>query len=130
MKRGTLLLAGCIAAATLLSAALPFSRVLVWTASASVPTGLYHIRGAGALRVGERVAIDPPPALRRYLAKRGYLPTGVPLLKEVAALRGDTVCRSGLAVTINGDPAGMARARDSRARPLPRWPPAAAPAAA
>lgn len=121
MKGGTILLAGCIAAASLLSAALPVSRVLVWNATASVPTGLYHIRGAAGLRVGERVAIEPPPEMRRYLAKRGYLPTGVPLLKEVAALRGDTVCRTGLVVTINGEVAGLARASDSRARPLPRW---------
>lgn len=121
MKRATVLLAGIIVAATLMSAALPLSRVLVWNATASVPTGLYHIRGGSGLRVGERVALDPPPYLRRYLAERGYLPSGVPLLKELAALRGDTVCRTGLVITINGERAGMARARDSRARPLPSW---------
>jgi conjugative transfer signal peptidase TraF len=67
------------------------------------------------------VAIDPPPRLRTYLAERGYLPTGVPLLKEVAALRGDSVCRYGLTITINGEKAGEARTLDSRARPLPAW---------
>tara|TARA_B100001146_G_C16072314_1_gene386989 strand:- start:161 stop:742 length:582 start_codon:yes stop_codon:yes gene_type:complete len=121
MKHRTIIIAGTSAAAALLSAALPLSRVLVWNATASVPTGLYHIRGKASLHVGERVAIDPPPEVRTYLAERGYLPSGVPLLKEVAALRGNTVCRNGLVVTINGEPAGLARAFDSRARPLPDW---------
>lgn len=121
MKRRTIVIAGMASAAALPSAVLPLSRVLVWNATASVPTGLYHIRGKASLHVGERVALDPPPKLRAYLAERGYLPSGVPLLKEVAALRGETVCRIGLVITINGEHAGLARALDSRARPLPDW---------
>lgn len=121
MKRGTVLVAGTAAAAALLSAVLPLSRVLVWNVTASVPTGLYHIGDAAGLRVGERVALDPPPRLRDYLAERGYLPAGVPLIKEVAALRGDTVCRHGLAITINAAPAGSARARDRHGRVLLAW---------
>ena len=50
--------------------------------------GLYAIRGKASLHVGERIAIEPPPALRRLLAERGYLPIGVPLLKRIAAVRG------------------------------------------
>lgn len=121
MKRRTILLAGTAAAAALLSAALPVSRVLVWNATASVPTGLYFIRGTASLHVGERVAIDPPLHLRRFLAARGYLPVGMPLLKEIAALPRDRVCRTGASITINGKPAGTARARDSRGRTLPVW---------
>lgn len=121
MKPRSFLLAGTVATATLLSAMLPGPRILVWNATASVPTGLYHVRGTTGLHVGERVVIDPPQRLRAYLAKRGYLPSGVPLLKDIAALPGDTVCRSGLAITINGERAGLARPHDSRARPLPTW---------
>ncbi len=121
MKRRTILVAGTVAAAALLSAALPMSRILLWNMTASVPIGLYHIRGTASLHVGERVAIDPPLRLRTYLAERGYLSSGVPLLKEVSALRGDTVCRHDLVIMINGEPAGEARALDSRARPLPDW---------
>lgn len=121
MKRRTIIIAGTAAAAALFSAALPVSRVLVWNATASVPTGLYHIRGTASLHVGERVAIDPPPHLQRFLAARGYLPVGMPLLKEIAALPGDRVCRTGASITINGAPVGTARARDSRGRALPAW---------
>lgn len=121
MKRRTVLIAGTVCVSALLSAALPLARVLIWNATASVPTGLYHIRSSADLQIGERVAIDPPSRLRDYLAKRGYLPAGIPLLKEVAALPGDTVCRQGLAITINSHCAGMARAADSRGRSLPVW---------
>lgn len=114
MKRRTVLIAGTVCAAALVSAVLPLSRVLIWNATASVPTGLYHIRGTAGLQVGERVAIDPPPRLRDYLATRGYLPTGIPLLKEIAARPGDTVCRQGLTITINRARATPARVRQLR----------------
>ncbi len=121
MKRRIVLLAGCVAAATLATLAVPVSRYAVWNASASVPTGLYAIRGKASLHVGERVAIEAPPALRRLLATRGYLPAGVPLLKRIAAVNGQRVCRFGHGVTIDGDFAGVARARDQLGRPLPAW---------
>lgn len=121
MKRPTILLAALVSTAVLLSAALPLSSILVWNATPSVPTGLYHIRGTASLQIGERVAVEPPSALRRYLAERGYLPVGVPLLKEVAGLRGDRVCRIGASISINGIRAGEAREYDSRGRALPVW---------
>lgn len=55
------------------------------------------------------------------LAHGGYLPLGVPLLKPVAALPGQRVCRIGAAVTVDGKPLGDALARDHRGRPLPVW---------
>jgi conjugative transfer signal peptidase TraF len=121
MKRAMILMAGAISAATLLSAALPVSRVLIWNVSASVPTGLYHMRGTSGLNVGERVAIDPSQDMQHFLAARGYLPSGVPLLKEIAALPGDIVCRLGAMITINGMVAGEARSFDRWERPLPDW---------
>ena len=121
MKRCIVLLAGCVAAATLATLAVPVSRYAVWNASASVPSGLYAIRGKASLHVGERVAIEPPPELGRLLAERHYLPVSVPLLKRIAAVRGQRVCRFGHGVTIDGDFAGVARARDRLGRPLPTW---------
>ena len=121
MTRRRYLLAGCVAAATLATLALPASRYAVWNVSASVPTGLYAIRGKASLHVGERVAIAPPLGIRRLLATRGYLPSGVPLLKRVAAVSGQRVCRFGHGVTIDGGFAGVARARDRLGRPLPAW---------
>ena len=121
MTRRSFLLAGVVAAATLATLTVPVSRYAVWNATASVPTGLYNIRGKASLHVGERVAIEPPPALRHLLAERHYLPTGVPLLKRIAAVRGQRVCRFGHGLTIDGTYVGAARARDRLGRSLPTW---------
>lgn len=121
MRRRTACAAGAVALATLLSAVVPVPRQFIWNATASVPTGLYHIGGKAGLRIGDRVAIEPPPVLRRYLAARGYLPAGMPLIKDVAALPGHTVCRSGSEVAVDGRAVGRARTHDSRARSLPVW---------
>ncbi|MEQ1671171.1 MAG: S26 family signal peptidase [Hyphomicrobium sp.] len=121
MTRHSLILAGVVVAVTLAPLTVPVSRYAVWNATASVPTGLYAIRGKASLHVGERVAIEPPPQLRRLLAERHYLPTGVPLIKRIAAVRGQRVCRFGHGVAIDGEFVGAARARDRLGRPLPGW---------
>lgn len=121
MIRRRFLLGGIVAIATLATLAVPVSRYAVWNVTASVPTGLYMIRGKASLHVGERVAIEPPIRLRRLLDKRHYLPSGVPLLKRVAAVRGQRVCRFRHGVTIDGIFAGVARARDRSGRTLPAW---------
>jgi conjugative transfer signal peptidase TraF len=97
------------------------SPLLVWNASASVPIGLYAIERSTSVRVADLVVARPPESLANFLADRGYLPRGVPLLKHVSALSGQSVCRNGFAVTIDGAAIGEARERDSRGRPLPSW---------
>lgn len=94
---------------------------LMWNATASVPTGLYALHPGGSRRRGELVAAAPPEPLASYLAAGGYLPRGVPLLKHVAALPGQRVCRAGGAILIDGRLAGQARQHDRRGRPLPVW---------
>ncbi len=121
MTRRSFVLAGVVVAATLATLTVPVSRYALWNATASVPTGLYAIRGKASLHVGERVAIEPPPELRRLLAERHYLPTGVPLLKRIAAVRGQRVCRFAHGITIDGQYVGAARARDRLGRALPAW---------
>ena len=92
---------------------------MIWNASASVPIGLYAIHTVAALRVGELVVVKPPGPLARFLADRGYLPRDVLLMKHVAALGGQSVCRSGLTVSVDSVTVGEARERDSRSRPQP-----------
>jgi conjugative transfer signal peptidase TraF len=94
---------------------------LIWNASASVPIGLYAVHPAGALQVGELVVVTPPDYLTDFLADRGYLPAGVPLLKRILALAGQTVCRSGRTITVDGAEMGKALDRDHLDRPLPVW---------
>ena len=97
------------------------SPSVIWNASTSVPIGLYRIRPAEPLHIGELVVATPPEPLASYLADRGYLPEGVPLLKHILALAGQTVCRTGDMITVDGRTVGRALASDWRGRNLPIW---------
>jgi conjugative transfer signal peptidase TraF len=104
-----------------LTASVKFPTRLIWNASASVPIGLYAVRPVGLLHVGELVVVTPPEPLASFLADRGYLPEGMPLLKHILALPRQTVCRIGDNISIDGVPVGRALARDRRGRLLPAW---------
>ena len=93
----------------------------VWNVSESVPTGLYHVQPARRLIVTALVVAYPPEPLATFLADGGYLPRGVPLIKRILALSGQTVCRTGLTITVDGIDMGAARQHDRRGRPLPDW---------
>lgn len=94
---------------------------LVWNASASAPIGLYSVRLTRILSVGDLVVVRPPKLLERILIQRGYIRGRIPLIKRVAALPGQTVCRHGLLISVDGKPTGLAREWDHRGRPLPVW---------
>jgi type IV secretory pathway protease TraF len=74
----------------------------IWNASKSVPIGLYQLQPVGRLAVTELVAVRPPEPLATFLDLNGYLPIGVPMLKRVLALPGQTVCRKGLTISVDG----------------------------
>ena len=94
---------------------------LIWNASASVPIGLYAVHPAGTLRTGELLVVTPPEPLATFLDALRYLPKGVPLLKHIAALPGQTVCRMGDMISIDGITVGAALDRDHLGRSLPVW---------
>jgi conjugative transfer signal peptidase TraF len=93
----------------------------IWNASTSVAIGLYRLQPGGPLSVTELVAVRPPEPLATFLDLNGYLPAGVPMLKRVLALPGQTVCRQGLTISVDAIEMGEALSRDSRGRPLPVW---------
>lgn len=93
----------------------------IWNASNSVPIGLYRVQPVTRLTVTELVAVQPPDLLAAFLDLNGYLPNGVPMLKRVLALPGQTVCRNGAMVAVDGIDVGEAYERDRRGRPLPVW---------
>ncbi|RWI72211.1 S26 family signal peptidase [Mesorhizobium sp.] len=99
----------------------PMPTKLIWNASASAPVGLYSVVPADQPEVPELVAVEPPGLLAAFLAARGYLPEGVALMKRVRAVAGQTVCRTGLAVTVDGIEVGAALERDRVGRDLPVW---------
>jgi conjugative transfer signal peptidase TraF len=120
--RATTLLFMVGAAALALStiATMPAKRY-IWNASGSVPVGLYCLQPTGNLSVTQLVAVQPPEPLATFLADHRYMPRGVPMLKRVLALPGQTVCRDGLVIAVHNITIGEAHERDSRGRPLPAW---------
>jgi conjugative transfer signal peptidase TraF len=109
-----------VAVVTLTMAAKPMPR-FVWNVSESVPIGLYSIEPVHQFTVTNLVVAAPPQRLATFLAERGYLPLGVPLIKRILALPGQSVCRNELAISVDGIEMGTALAHDRRGRALPIW---------
>jgi type IV secretory pathway protease TraF len=59
--------------------------------------------------------------VQHLAAKRGYLPVGVPLVKNVGASAGDEVCERDGIVQINGVAVAVALPRDGAGRELVAW---------
>ena len=115
-------LAATLASAGVAGAALaPHLPVLLWNATASAPLGFYWLRPAADPAVGELVALRPPRPLALWLEAGGYVPAGVPLLKRVAAVRGQQVCRSGGRIEVDSQTQARALSHDNQGRVLPVW---------
>ena len=120
-KPRTLVVTGLAIGLLTLPALATMPTKLVWNASASVPIGLYAVRPINRLAIPDLVVAMPPGNLARFLVERRYLGRGVPLIKHVAALPGQTVCRNGDTITVDGNLIATARERDRLGRALPVW---------
>ena len=115
------LLAAALALTALGSEALvDMPPVLVYNGSASAPIGFYRIDSEPFQR-GDYVLARVPEGARALAEERGYLPSGVPLIKRVSGLEGDRICRITAFVLIDGTLAAVARRSDAQGRPLPAW---------
>jgi conjugative transfer signal peptidase TraF len=94
--------------------------LILFNASPSVPIGVYWLDIRRPL-AGDLAAVSLPEPLLVIADRRGYLPAGALLIKEVAARTGDMICRFGPTVTLNGRFVAFARARDRLGRRMPRW---------
>ncbi|AMY70894.1 S26 family signal peptidase [Frigidibacter mobilis] len=94
---------------------------LIWNATASAPIGFYTVAPVDAIEVPELVAVMPPEPLAAFMAERGYVTRGVPLLKRVVGLPGQRVCRIGRTITVDDVEMGGALERDRIGRNLPVW---------
>ncbi|MEM8743437.1 MAG: S26 family signal peptidase [Pseudomonadota bacterium] len=119
--RPSLIIGGAGIALIALSTIIRANPILVWNASASVPIGFYAVQPLDTPNVGDLVVLEPPSPLGDWLLKHGYLGADVPLIKHVAALPGQRVCRIGVTVSIDGVAVATAKERDRFDRPLPVW---------
>lgn len=122
MRRAVILFATMLSSITLgASAFIALPKLLIWNTSASAPVGLYAVQPADPLEVTDLVAVVAPPLIAEFMADRGYLPFGVPMMKRVLALPGQIVCRDGLDIFVDGAVIGRARERDNADRKMPSW---------
>lgn len=94
--------------------------LVVWNVSPSVPIGLYHVIRRTPRR-GDLVLADLSEHVRKLTTARRYLAPRSLLIKPVAAIGGDRVCRLGSMVWISGHAGVTALAADALDRPLPTW---------
>jgi len=99
----------------------PTSTKLIWNATASAPIGFYTVEPADAIDVPELLAVLPPEPLASFMIARGYVGSGVPLLKHVLGLPGQRVCRIGRTITVDVVEMGDALEHDRMGRELPSW---------
>lgn len=122
MSRFAYLMATYFATMSLVIASLfPVPPILIWNASASAPIGLYTIDPDALPEVTDLVAVDAPEPLATFLETRGYLPHGVPLMKRVAGVSGQRVCRTGRTISVDGVDMAEALDHDRLGRVLPSW---------
>lgn len=115
-----LILVGTACAMLVISTVAKPAPVLVWNASPSVPVGLYVVERHRPSR-GEIAALKLRGKASSMADARQYLPAKAVLLKPVVAIDGDTVCRYGAHVFVNGRLRAKALSRDNKMRPMPTW---------
>lgn len=103
----------------LATAVVSWPPVVIWNVTASAPIGLYLVQLTDQPRLGELVAVQPPPRLAGWLDRRGAAPLGVLLVKRVAALAPSTACWTAGGLRVDGALIARLRPRDRSGRRLP-----------
>lgn len=93
---------------------------LIWNRTGSVPTGLYWLSDEPFTK-GGWVVVSARSAEAQWAHLHGVVGRDWPLLKRVAGVFGDEICRDGATVLINGMPSGVALNAAANGVPLPSW---------
>jgi len=97
---------------------------VVYNPTDSVPRGWYRvgrIDNATSLHVGSIVLARLPADVATFAGQRGYLPSGVPILKRIGAVAPQSVCVREQVVRVDGAVVATVRAHDGAHRPLQAW---------
>lgn len=120
MRTGYVLAAVLAGSAALSGLVFDSADRLIWNRTGSAPQGLYWLSG-DPFTSGRWVAVSARSADAQWAQKQGFVGRDWPLLKQIAGVPGDEICRDGSVVLINGKHAAIAREVDSRGRLLPVW---------
>lgn len=120
MKAAPLVLAGLGLSAVLFSVVSPLPERLIWNRTGSVPEGFYWLSDEPFTK-GGWVVVSARSAEAQWAEAHGFVGEDWPLLKRVAGIPGDEICRDGVTVLINGMPAGEALIETGDGLDLPSW---------
>lgn len=95
-------------------------HALVVNTSPSMPSGVYWITRDAPMERGRIVLFAPPDGVRELIYGRGWLPAGMPLLKTVGGLAGDTYCVRDGRFVVDGVDVGPVFSADSQGLPVPQ----------
>ena len=93
--------------------------LLLYNPSESAPLGWYRVEPLKVISRGDLVVSNLPEAASRLAIQRRYLASGIPVIKTVRALEGDTVCAANGVLLINGTPTVRLLSADRMERALP-----------
>lgn len=93
---------------------------LIWNRTGSAPQGLYWLSDE-PFTLGRWVVVSSHSVDAQWAEDHGFVGRNWPLLKQIAGLPGDEICRTDMQILINGTIAGDARLQDSFGRDLPSW---------
>lgn len=99
---------------------LPAPPAYIWNFTASAPIGLYRLEDRVWGR-GDMIVVRPTRRQHELLARLGARNPQRLLLKTVAGLPGDTVCRDAELISLNGRYSALAKPAASDGAPLPVW---------
>ena len=93
--------------------------ILLYNPSESAPLGWYRVEPMEVISRGDLVVSNLPDAASKLAIQRRYLASGIPVIKTVRALDGDTVCAVDGVLFMNGTPTVRLLSEDSMGRALP-----------
>ncbi len=124
MNTGPLLMIALVQSLFVANAALPQLKTqppVILNETPSMAEGAYlRVGDVADLKRGDIIAMPMNGAARNYLVKKLGYPKDTILIKRVAGLSGDLVCRQGNVVTINKRTLVAARS-DRQGNILPAW---------
>ena len=109
-----------IAAAMAVVSFVKLPRHFIWNVTDSAPRGLYLVKDDPLQKGGWAVVSSDAPDVI-WIADHGFLKPGWPIIKQVAGIAGDEICRTGEEVLLNGEEIAIALLHDNSGDPLPGW---------
>ncbi len=112
---------GSIAIASLvLAPSFGYQKRLIWNRTASAPIGLYWVTD-GPITYDRWAVLSPKSDASEWAETHGFVGEDWPLLKAIAGLPGDKICREDETILINDEVRALALEQDDLQRDLPVW---------